>query len=208
MKQDLWESVVAINKALQSLRQNAAQAGINMADLIDVRGKVRAELEVLRATVCEQYSEREAYFVLFPLMAHCDEVVQMLILDANKLEWPPLQWELYQVADAGDVFFELLDNALNKPETLPIIYQVYYFCLKDGFSGRYSGNPDQIADYLSKLVKHIDLAPLPTTAMAERAPAKRAYFRVPNHFYYTIAGTLLVLFYLFLCTLADNWQPS
>ena len=208
MKQDLWEIVVTINNALQILRQKSGQAGINMADLIEVRGKVRAELEVLRAAISQQYSERDAYFVLFPLMAHCDEVVQMLILDTHQLAWPPLQWELYQVADAGDVFFELLDNALSKPETLPLIYQVYYFCLKDGFCGRYSGNPDQIAEYLRKLAKHIDLQPLPSSPASEVAPVNKAYFRIPNHFYYTVAAGLLIAFYFLLCNLASNCQPS
>lgn len=200
--------VATINSSLQTLRQAGAKAALGMADLVEARGKMRAVLEELRVAITGQYSERDAYFVLFPLMAHCDEVVQVLILDANKLEWPPLQQELYQVADAGDVFFELLDHALSKPETLPLIYEVYYFCLKDGFGGRYSSNPDKIADYQRKLANHIHLQPLPASISAGTDQDKKAYFRIPNHFYYIGAGLLLILFYFFLCDLASSWQPS
>lgn len=208
MNKDLWEIIATINKYLKPLREADSQSTIRMIDFVELRSKLRDQLECLRTAITEQYSEREAYFVLFPLMAHCDELVQMLILDINQLEWPSLQQELYQVIDAGDLFYELLDNALSKPETLPLVYEVYYFCLNDGFYGRYSANHERIADYLQKLRKHIHLQPLETIENPDSKPARGAYFRIPDYVYYCGAGLLLMFFYFFLSDLASSWQPS
>jgi type IV/VI secretion system ImpK/VasF family protein len=208
MNKDLWEIIATISKYLKPLREADSQSAIRMIDLVELRSKLREQLEGLRTAITEQYSERDAYFVLFPLMAHCDELVQMLILDIKQLEWPSLQQELYQVIDAGDLFYELLDNALSKPETLPLVYEVYYFCLNDGFLGRYSGNPERIDGYLQKLRKHIHLQPLEAIENPSSIPARGAYFRIPDYVYYCGAGLLLMLFYFFLSDLASSWQPS
>ena len=208
MNQDVWEIIATIHNFLKSLREADSQSAIRMIDLVELRSKLRTKLEDLRTAITEQYSERDAYFVLFPLMAHCDELVQMLILDIKQLEWPSLQHELYQVIDAADLFYELLDNALSKPETLPLVYEVYYFCLNDGFYGRYSTNPERIAEYLQKLRKHIPLQPLTDLDTSSSKPARGAYLRIPNYVYYCGAGVLLLLFYFFLSDLASSWQPS
>lgn len=206
MNQDLWGMVVTINNLLTPLREADTASTIAMVDFVGLRSKLRAQMEDLRDAVTEKYSERDAYYVLFPLVAHCDEVVKKMIQDSNQLEWPPLQQEFYQVADAGDLFYELLDNALSKPEILPLVYEVYYFCLHDGFSGRYSVNPDRLANYLQKLRNHIRLQPIAEIAPAITA-AKRTYFRIPNYVYYGGVGVLLILSYFFLTFLASSWQP-
>lgn len=207
MTLDLWDNVVKINTILAPLRKPEPQTALTMADLLELRSKLRGHLEDLRGEITEQYSERDAYYVLFPLTAHCDELVKKCVLDTPELDWPPLQQELYQVDDAGDLFFELLDNSLNKPETLYLVYEVYYFCLRDGFCGRYIANPARINDYLEKLAGHIRLKPLVKDSAPETAPARRAFFRIPTYFYYCSAGVLLLLLYVFLVNLASTWHP-
>ena len=207
MSQAFWARMVAINAILNPLREAETESAILKIDLVEVRSKLRVQLEDLRKAITEQYSERDAYYVLFPVTAHCDELVKKLILDVHHLEWPPLQQELYQVDDAGDLFFELLDNALSKPETLFLVYEVYYFCLNDGFCGRYSINPDKLADYLQKLRKHIHLQPIVATSLPSPTLSKRAYFRIPNYLYYCSVGVLLTLVYCFLLYLASTWDP-
>jgi len=207
MSQAFWAKMVTINTILNPLRAAGNESVIAKIDLVELRGKLRAQLEDLRKAVTQQYSERDAYQVLFPVTAHCDELVKKLILDVRHLEWPPLQQELYQVDDAGDLFFELLDNALAKPETLLLVYEVYYFCLSDGFCGRYGINPEKLADYLQILRKHIHLQPIVATSFPLPALSKRSYFRIPNYLYYCSVGVLLVLVYCFLLYLASTWDP-
>ena len=208
MNREMWEFIVSINACLNPLREADSPDTIAIIDLVELRSKLRTQLEHLRGAITEQHSERDAYFVLFPLTAHCDELVKKIILDINQLEWPPLQQELYQVNDAGDLFYELLDNALKKPETLPLVYEVYYFCLHDGFWGRYGGNPDRIGDYMEKLRKHIVLQPIAASAPPPPAPKKWANFRIMNRIYYGGVFLLLMLLYFFLTSLASTWQPT
>lgn len=208
MSIELWEIIASINNCLSPLRAADSPAAIAMIDLMELRNRLRAQLDHLRTTLIEQHSERDAYFVLFPLTAHCDEQVKKMILDINQQEWPSLQHELYQIADAGDLFYELLDTILGKPETLPLVYEVYYFCLHDGFCGRYGVNPDRISDYLKKLQSHIILQPVTTTAAAAPALRKWANIRVPNRVYYGGVILVLMLFYFWLTFLASTWQPT
>ena len=208
MTPDIWELIVNINNVLQPLREADSVAALRMIDLLEARSKLRAQLEGLRLAVSERYSERDAYFVLFPLMAHCDEMVKMRIPVSQQVDWPPLQQELYQVADAGDLFYELLDKALSKPETLALVYEVYFFCLQDGFCGRYSADPDRINEYRQKLRKLIPIPPVTAEVSPESNPLGGVWFRIPNYAYYLGVAVLLLGFYVFLTDLASSWQPS
>ena len=207
MNKELWSIIVTINASLNPLREAVSLDTIATLDLVKLRSKLRDQLEQLRTAITERYSERDAYLVLFPLTAHCDELVKKMILDINQLEWPPLQQELYQVVDAGDLFYELLDNALAKPDTLPLVYEVYYFCLHDGFCGRYGGNVERLSDQLKKLRPHIILQPIVTITPPTPAPKKWANFRMLNRIYYGGVGLLLLLVYCFLTFLASTWHP-
>ncbi len=208
MNKELWGIIVTINACLNPFREADSLDTIAMIDLVKLRSKLRDQLEQLRTAITERYSERDAYLVLFPLTAHCDELVKKMILDINQLEWPPLQQELYQVVDAGDLFYELLDNALAKPDTLPLVYEVYYFCLHDGFCGRYGGNVERRSDQLKKLRPHIILQPIVTITPPTPAPKKWANFRILNRIYYGGVGLLLLLVYCFLTFLASTWHPT
>jgi type IV/VI secretion system ImpK/VasF family protein len=207
MSQVLWEGMVAINTILSPLRVADTKPELSMTELVAIRSRLRAELDQLRTTLGELYSEREAYAILFPITAHCDELVRKLLLETSHLAWPSLQQELYQVADAGDLFFELLDSALGKPETLPLVYETYYFCLQDGFCGRYITHLERIADYLQKLRKHIPVMAIAEEIGTNEAPQKKAYFRIPNYFYYTGAVLIVLMIYFFLTNLASSWEP-
>jgi type IV/VI secretion system ImpK/VasF family protein len=210
MSVELWEIIANINACLNSLREADSQASIATFDLVELRTKLRAQLDYLRKTVTELHSERDAYFALFPLVAHCDELVKKMILGVNHLEWPSLQQELYQVADAGDLFYEMLDNALGKSDTLPLIYEVYYFCLIDGFSGRHGANAERASEYLKALRSHIKLQEIKTAD--DLSPAKKhktwLNLRTLNRFYYAGTFVLLVMLYLLLSSIAASWQPS
>jgi type VI secretion system protein ImpK len=49
----------------------------------------------------------------------------------------PLQLELYEQYDAGEVFFENLDEMLAQPMAHAEVLEVYYLCMTLGFKGRY-----------------------------------------------------------------------
>jgi type IV/VI secretion system ImpK/VasF family protein len=207
MNQQVWEIIGAINNLLNSLQPLKKSVEIKVIDLVEFRSKLRIELEALRELLIAQYSERDAYLVLFPLIAHCDEFIRKSLLNSDQLNWPSFQEEFYKVDDAGDVFYDLLDDLLAKPETLPLVYEIYLFCLKDGFLGRYSVYPQTIAEYIKKLSKHIVLYPLQSKLTQIPTPSKRFFFRIPNYSYYLGAALLLSGVYFLLIFLGSLWKP-
>jgi type IV/VI secretion system ImpK/VasF family protein len=208
MSLSFWETIVSINQVLKPLRETQTPQLLAMTDLLDLRSKLRAYLLALRDVISEQYTERDAYQVLFPLIAHCDELIKLSIQENQQLDWPPLQMELYQVANAGDLFFEQLESALKQSETLGLVYEVFYFCLRDGFCGRYSGNPMRLNDYCVLLRQHIRVQPFPSSGLSTTPVNNRSHFRIPYYFYWVTAIGLLISVYFFLVNLASGWQPS
>ncbi len=208
MSLTLWHSIAILNRYLHPLRNADSPSALALINLVELRKRLRAQLDHLRHSLIQQYSEQEAYWVLFPLTAHCDELIKQNILKVNTLEWPSLQQELYQVEDAGDLFYELLDNILKKPDTLPFVYEVYYFCLKDGFLGRYANNLDKINYYLEKLRPHIVLQPLPEVVESTAKPKKWAHIRILNRVYYVATAGLIIALYFLLKYLGSSWFPS
>ena len=207
MNLGIWEIVSAINALLRPLREAGSPAALETIDLVDLRAKLRVRLEYLRAQITGRHSERDAYFALFPLVAYYDERVKALILDLNHLQWPPIQQELYQVADAGDLFYESLDSLLGKPETLPLVYEMYYFCLQDGFRGRYGANPEKLDEYRQRLRERIRAADVDALPVQKPTRPRRVPLRLPNSLYYGAAGLALLLVYALLGFLARLWQP-
>lgn len=207
MNLPVWEIIADLFALLSPLRQEGAVATMEAAGLVEIRSKLRSKLDSLRSLITHQHTERDAYFVLFPITAHCDELVKSLILDTNRLQWPPLQQELYQISEAGDLFYELLDNCLGKPETLPLVFEVYYFCLSDGFRGRHGSNADKLADYRQRLSNRLPQPPLDPAPPTELDPPRTIPLRIPVYVYYIAALLVLVFTYYLLNSLASDWQP-
>jgi type VI protein secretion system component VasF len=207
MNKQFWELIVSINTYLRALQAEDKIIEFKINDLIELRSKLRIELDTLRELLTGQYSERDAYLVLFPLVAHYDEFIRRLILTSDQLNWPSFQEEFYKLDDAGDIFYDLLDDVLTKPETLPLVYEVYFFCLRDGFLGRYSVYPQTIAEYIKKLSKHIVLYPLQSNATQIRTLSKRFFFRIPNYSYYLCAALLVSGVYFLLLFIGSMWKP-
>lgn len=98
-------------------------------DLLD-----QGEREARRLSVPSEDIKRAK----FALVAFVDET----ILSSNwsqKEYWVarPLQLELYDQYDAGEVFFERLEEMLPQPTVYAEVLEVYYLCMTLGFKGRY-----------------------------------------------------------------------
>jgi len=93
-----------------------------------------AEREALRTGV----STDNIQAAKFALVAFIDET----ILSSNwpqKDEWvsTPLQLELYDQFDAGEVFFDRLEDLRRNAQAHGEALEVYYLCMTLGFKGRY-----------------------------------------------------------------------
>ena len=141
-------------------------------------------------------SVAQTYLVLFPIVIYFDELVQVRYMEAGQ-SWPTLQGELYQIDDGGVLFYETLDGILRKPQTMPFIHEVFYFCLSHGFRGRYNDDPVKITEYMERLKEKIPVGAVEIPIEPpEESPQLRS-FGSPA-WYYSAAGALLLLGYLAL----------
>lgn len=186
MELKLWHTIVSacgdvrqmLDGQAHSLVPGAAAsaATIIVSQAVNVQGslrsEIRAKLDELRSELAKVLSEREVYFVLFPLTIHYDELVLRRLPPSEQTAWPLLQSERFGIDDGGDKFYSFSDERLANPDTPPLVFEVLYFCLSDGFIGRYANDPARIDGYKSNLAARI---PTP------RTPAQNAARRARHH---------------------------
>ena len=230
MKNDLWETILIvfekmenlcahlkpIDAALPEVEQGggappetpsigSANGEDTCYDLIAIRAEIRKELDFIRVKLAEQLTERDCYLVIFPIVAYFDEYVQISYLDENQMSWPPLQKELFEIDDAGELFYETVDDILRKPQTVPFVYEVFYFCLNKGFKGRYVDNPVKIQEYLKKLEAKIPVE-VPVGDQPAVEPSERMKSVSSPAWYYAAAAALLIACYFLLRVSANYWD--
>ena len=174
-------------------------------DLVGIRAEIRKELDLLRVKLAEQLTERDCYLVIFPIVSYFDEYIQTHYLDENRMNWPPLQKELFQIDDAGELFYDTVDDILRKPQTLPFIYEVYYFCMGKGFQGRYVDNAIKINEYMKKLGQKISVRDL-EGAQTDGGGADRIKRVGSPVWYYAASAVVLIAAYIALRVSANYWD--
>lgn len=181
----------------------AAEREYTLDELIEFRVELRMQLDRLKMAFSEEHSESDVYMILFAIVAHIDEIVQNNILHSLDISWPLLQKELFQIENAGDVYYDILDSILQKPQTNPFIYEVYYFCLRCGFRGRHAGNPASVAEYIKKLRDRIQ-AQGKRGFEPDREAAGQIRKILAPHWYYVIGAGIAAAAYIILLVVARN----
>lgn len=139
----------------------------------------------------------------FALVAFIDEV----ILSSNWAgtdEWmkTPIQLELYDQFDAGEVFFDRLEKLQDAPSANAEVLEVYYLCMTLGFKGKYQLQEQQKLREIIEATADT-LSTLPETKTEEMAPNARPddqtkteiQSKVPTWVIAAAAALLAVLLY-------------
>ena len=164
-------------------------------DLVELRSKLRKRISWLKSELSVALTEHEVYYALFPLVVYTDELVAS-ITRGQSLRWEPLQSELYEVDNGGELFFSILEERLRKDETAPIVFEVFYFCLVDGFVGMYQGDPRKLEEYRARVAQRIPLRPISDRPTGrDRAPVELVAF--PWRFYAIAAAAIAITWALF-----------
>lgn len=183
--------------------ENEPRKEFSIEDIIEVRADLRNQLDILKIVLSDLHNERETYMILFPVVAHIDEIIQNNVLSTVEMSWPPLQKELFQIENAGEVFYEILEDIINKNQTPNSIYEVYYFCLHYGFRGRYENNPAKIIDYMNLLREKLKVnEEIDISTDAESIGQVKKIIR--PHWYYLSALGVFLLVYILLYIVAKN----
>ena len=217
MKNQLWSAIYDIFYQVESLKTQAKSVvavgthhkmrkfkrGLQADDIVKLRAEIRTKLNLLKVRLTQTLTEREVYLVLFPLVIYFDEMMQGSILQAKPIDWPPLQKELYQINNGGEMFYSMLEDILRKPETLPFIYEVFYFCLNDGFEGKYGGDVVKINEYKDKLKGKIPMPTIETQEEFEEIPKLMQYVKFPIWYYLGVV-VFVIAVYVALTLLASG----
>lgn len=186
-------------EAKESLPQpELRQAACGTEDVVHIRAELRTQLDYLQAALADQYSERDTYLVLFAVVAQIDELIQTNLLRTLNINWPLMQKELFQIDNAGEVFYEILDDVLLKPQTPVFIYEVYFFCLRYGFRGRYENSPVKITEYLKKLQARLHEEELETEPEAVQETGHVRTFASPYWNYLVMSGVVVTGYLILL----------
>lgn len=105
------------------------------------------------------YSSEDVKLAIFAAVAFLDESI---LNSRNPVfaDWPrkPLQEEMFGHHIAGEVFFQNLDQLLNRDDSAALadVLEVYYLCLLLGFAGRYVvGNRGELKHMMDRTAEKI-----------------------------------------------------
>ena len=169
-----------------------------MLGIVGFRSRVRDRLGWLKENLSVDLTSREVYHVLFPLVIHIDELVSSSVTSQDA-SWQPLQLQLFDIDDGGEQFYTALDVLLAKEDTLALIFECYYFCLKDGFRGLYVDSPRKIYEYMDRLVVRMPKVAGPEASSVEASEVEIRLLDFPQH-YYIFAVVICVVVFLFYQT--------
>jgi hypothetical protein len=169
------------------------------ADVVKMRDGMRKLLVGLKKELSQVLTDHEVYYVLIPIVIYCDELARAVTRGAV-LRWEPLQSELFNIENGGELFYWSIEERLRQQETHPLVFEVFYFCLNDGFVGMHQGDSRKIDDYKDRLRKRI---PLQTMSGAGRKEVKAPLIVGFPWKYYAIGAGVVVGVYLLL-----NWVAT
>lgn len=173
-----------------------AEAHPNGADLVELRSRIRKRFTWLKSKLAEVLSEHEVYYTLFPIVVYTDELVNGVTRGATS-RWEPLQSELYDIDNGGEVFYQILDDRLRQEETHPLVFEVFYYCLNDGFCGVYASDSRKIEEYKTRLTERIRTKPIEPDAGAKKDVGPVELVRFPWRYHVAAASAVLSAYALY-----------
>ncbi len=142
MSRALWETVLEALDDIDALLVASIPPGtvlgkgIGVVALRSLRAGIRGRLDELAGLLTAMYDEAESDRMILPLVIYLDERVMGLLPLSDKLAWPLLQDDILPAETGGEEFYARAEALLAKPTNDPAL-QIYYYCLDDGFHGRF-----------------------------------------------------------------------
>jgi hypothetical protein len=166
--ESIYAQIIALQTEQQALPlvvnedNNASEENVEAPplDFLPLHEELKSSIALCQESMNSHVTEKEWGNLVCALIFHCDETVltQTLECRANinakglkvKAMWPTLQKQLLECRNGGERFFIKLDELLMQPCDFPVAIETYYFCLKQGFKGRYLHQPEKLQSYLEK----------------------------------------------------------
>lgn len=185
MKLTLWNMIIALRLEISRLLErtlavDSTRLGeraptllVDPGTLSKLNTELRTKLDGLRDNLNRELTENETYLVMFPLVLLCDEMVMTRLRKEQQTSWPLLQSELFQINYGGDVFYDFVDERLEKPDTPSIVFEVLYFCLAAGFVGKFGESGGKVQRYRTLLSEQLASSAAPLKERRKRRRLER-----------------------------------
>jgi type VI protein secretion system component VasF len=159
-------------------------------NFVALRASIRERLQWLKGELATVLTEHELHYVLLPIVIYVDELVTA-ITRGEASRWEPLQSELYNVENGGELFYGLLEDHLRKSDTHPFVFQIFYFCLSDGFVGKAERDLRKIEQSKLLLAARVPLAP-PMKGPEQERDQPIELVKFPLHYYAWATAAMLL----------------
>ena len=117
-----------ILKILKETDQICSISEINDETIAFFRDNVRKNIFVLQEDLMENHSKTSIKYIVLPLIAYIDEKIMFKYRNQNNdFIWNLLQTEIYDISNAGEYVFEIIDNILSDDLYPQICYEVIFF---------------------------------------------------------------------------------
>jgi len=185
MKLSHWNMIIALRLEISRLLERTLAVDttrlgeraptllVDPGTLSKLNTELRNKLDALRDNLNRELTENETYLVMFPLVLLCDEMVMTRLSKQQQTSWPLLQSELFQINYGGDVFYDFVDERLEKPETPAIVFEVLYFCLAAGFVGKFGESGGKVQRYRTLLSEQLASSAAPLKERRRRRRLER-----------------------------------
>lgn len=197
MKHPHWSEIYIYFNEFNQQKELLQSKKLTPEVLSTIRNSLSTSMKHLRNNLKQSLEEQSVYLITFALTALMDEEIQRVLKQIpGSPDWIPVQKELFNLTNAGEVFFDSLDEILEASHFTSIIYEVYYFTLKKGFRGKYEHSQNRITKYIEFLSARIDE---PTIVRKEKvtkkmAPLPTIKFKIWQ--YYLAAAALVFCTYI------------
>ena len=152
---EIWKKFIDLSNYFDQYKQGELEQIISDADkIIEFRSNLRIKINELSDVCKDNLGVKVAYFLIFPVVVYCDEVIS-LCFAKNNISWPKMQKEIYGIENGGEKFYELLDQIIEQPTYPEIVYQVYYWLLAAGFQGVLIDETKKSAVYYNNKLKDL-----------------------------------------------------
>lgn len=191
-----WILLVDLGDLLALMRTDE----VLIEDIGSLREKVIRRLKEIHDTVMKVLSEKDAYYLIFSLTALSDEIAQSHVQKFETAGWEPLQFQLYGMADAGNVFFGYLDSFKGRNDIAGLVRKTYLYCLNDGFKGKFVLEPERIEAYREDLRAYVDINEIEADTEGSKQRTASSY-PVRVWVYYVILLLAIILVHQVLLTI-------
>ncbi len=176
--------------------------------LIELRNKIRIHIDNVSQLLEAEFNTKTMRFCVFALIVLVDEKLTPFYCK-TAVKWVPLQKEIFNTQNGGVEFYEYLDEILVNNFYPKIIYEIYYYVLKNGYRGKLVNETiDKINVYTTRLENLLDEKKetkeeenLVNTTNFIMLTRKQKFYQKINKFFPSFSLLLLILIYFASCFL-------